>query len=326
MIEAERLMRTRGLAKREVSRKSRLLHHMYTWVRIVGESTYVLHDYSALVAKLRPSAASGKAKQPIYAPAGPNVRLDDFLRFQRHKSDYQQDTSDCEPQESGLTDFHLENASENPDTLYGLMYGVDEGWLRLLSKTTRLANHMDAIRSNGDMLSGEPLSEALTRRASDLEDKICSFASTQLAITTDVVPNQHMHRALNSALVIFYYRRIKDVNKFILQSHVADVVGALSDFNQHLEERQLDGPGCVWPAFIAACEATSALNRDRLLAWIDNAIGKTGFHCYAAARDIILQVWRYDEPQRGPKKGSNRSSKPSWVDISRENRTWLIAC
>lgn len=46
MTSAELILRMRGLPKRKISQKSRLLHHAYTWLRLVGESTNVLHDYS----------------------------------------------------------------------------------------------------------------------------------------------------------------------------------------------------------------------------------------------------------------------------------------
>lgn len=46
LIDAERLLRLPGLAKQTVSRRAHLLHHVYTWLRIGGEITFVIHDYA----------------------------------------------------------------------------------------------------------------------------------------------------------------------------------------------------------------------------------------------------------------------------------------
>lgn len=43
--------------------------------------------------------------------------------------------------------------------------------------------------------------------------------------------SEAMLRALNSALVVFFYRRIRGVHPWILQVHVNDVIEALKAFD-----------------------------------------------------------------------------------------------
>jgi arginine metabolism regulation protein II len=334
MVDAEWLMRLRGLAKREVSRKSRLLHHMYTWVRIVCESTYVLHDYAAFIERLQLRRRThGKPEHHKHAAAAEN-KLDDFLRFEPHSEESEQESSKHgaeEAQETALRDIHLQDPRENPNTLYGMIYGISETWLRLLSQTTRLANQMDAIKATEDMA----VPGSLLRKAAQIEDIVCTLASTSSASPANALPNMHLHKALNSALVIFFYRRIRNVNPWILQSHVDDIIRALASYDQALTRQKVDGPGLVWPAFMAACEAIITTKRNHLMRWIEQASAKTGIHYYGQAKEIIEEVWRRrdassvqtdDSNRYNRAKASTQSPMSTWMDILREKKIWLMAC
>lgn len=324
MTDIERLMRLRGLAKRVVSRKSRLLHHMYTWCRIVGESTYVLHDHTILIERLRARGrvSRGSETPRQHARSGPSSKLDDFLRFENHAYPERREEFETEgndPRDTALRDIHLEDSQENAHSLYGLIYGISERWLRLLSQTTRLANHMDAMKASGESNSHE----SLTRHAARLEDLVCSFAVSQPNEVGSTTPNYHIHCALNSALVIFFYRRIRNVNSLILQSHVDAVIQALNDFDEALVNYKLNGPGTVWPAFIAGCEAMTASKRDQVTSWIESAESKTGLACYTQAKEVLHAVWN-SRSDNG--RGSLTQTPLTWVDVLREKKLWLLAC
>lgn len=341
LIDAERLLRHRGLAKREISRRARLLHHVYTWCRIVGESTYVLHDKTAGSVKI----PSQKILAPVPSTSeyhsmshttGPGSRLDDFLRVEPHFADSDLDIEELKEPQASLRDIHLQDARENPDTMYTQIYGISETWLSLLSQTTRLANSMDGakVAKSNDAARDD----ILRRRAARLEDMVCSFASQFAPHSTSFhwMPNHHMHRALNSALVIFFYRRIRNVNSWILQSHVDDVIAALESFDQSISEKTWEGPGSPWAAFIAGCEASTPAKRERLLQWVENGAAMTGFDPYVSAKSILLELWqRRDENQQledisssGSRASSRRSrgsqNTTSWVDLCREQKIWLM--
>lgn len=327
MVDAERLVRMRGLAKRDISRKARMLHHVYTWVRIIGESTYVLHDYSAQANAVNaiqsPSNLPGCLK---YEPTQPsrNARLDDFLRLEDDTTEVQIDEQ--KDAEAGLADIHLDDARNYPATMYLQIYGLPETWLSLLSQTTRLANAMDSLKTGGGA-TASTVHDSLQRRAKRLEDMVCSFTSTP-PDSDNSKPTFHMLRALNSALLIFFYRRVRDVNSWILQGHVDDVIKALGDFDAGLAQTGTRGPGTAWPAFIAGCEAMSGEKRTPLLDWVDKAYFSTGLNGYKSASEMMQEVWRHkDRPQPSSRSKSVAThSSGTWMAASREKQTWIMLC
>lgn len=177
MVDAERLLRVKGLAKREISRKARLLHHVYTWIRIVGESTSVLHDYRSygpVVDNICTIYRSGWSSRSGGRPrVGHNARLDDFLRLDPHQSDSDLDVDEVKEHEVGLHDIHLEDSRYFNDTLFQV-YGISETWLSLVSQTTRLANILEASKHSSE--ADAAFFEFLQKRAGRLENMICSFA------------------------------------------------------------------------------------------------------------------------------------------------------
>ncbi|PIA89125.1 hypothetical protein CB0940_06735 [Cercospora beticola] len=331
IIDAERLMRFRGIAKRQVSRKSRLLHHVYTWIRIVGESTYVLHDYDALIKQLQTNSAT--AAQQRTDTGG---LLDDFLRFETHNGtgtrregmrmgsqpSGDDQGEDPEHEDTALRDIHLQDSRENPHTLYPKIYGIPETWLKLLSQVTRLANQMDALKAAGGW-GGD-----LDSKARYLENKIRKFSAAPLG-GSSALSTTHMYSALNTSLVIFFYRRVKNVDAGMLQSHVDDVIRALTRFDEALvADTTGGGPGTVWPAFIAGCEAKGARKRERISKWIARAADRTGFHCYHQALQLLQDVWN-TQPVSGPSSAKHLQASAAtrtWMDIMREKNVWLMAC
>lgn len=197
MIDAECLLRLRGLPKQKISPKARLLHHIYTWVRIVGESTYLLHDYNPSDSFIE--AFNHQFRTDHETVSQRNPCLDDFLRLQPRQSDSDLDIDQPKDKEVGLHDIHLQDSRQYPETLYSQIYGIPETWLSLVSQTTRTANVLDSLRIARRTHSNLSLGawETVQRRRVRLENMICSFDLTR-ARTSDSSPNEHMLRALNS--------------------------------------------------------------------------------------------------------------------------------
>lgn len=186
-MDAERLLRLRGLPKRRVSRKLRLLLNVYTWLRIAGESTYVLHDYSLSNSHYNAFTSfnhsqSQRSIAPIHnerpiSRTIQGIRLDDFLHIENSENDLNIDEPKC--RRADLTDLHLQDSRLSTETLGKQVYGIPETWLSLLSQTTRLANVMEAMRSaqNADIIMNCNTHQALQDRASRLETAIHSFGA-----------------------------------------------------------------------------------------------------------------------------------------------------
>ncbi|KAL4914758.1 fungal-specific transcription factor domain-containing protein [Aspergillus aurantiobrunneus] len=329
MVNAEYILRMRGLLKQRISQKSRLLHHIYTWLRLVGESTYVLHDYTP--SKSFIEALDGNFQRPrldaVPDRSGvqdSNPRLDDFLRLEAHDADSDLNINEPKDKETGLHDIHLQDSRSFSDTLYKQVYGIPETWLSLLSQTTRLANVMETFRIAQRSCQNASLEawETLHRRSIRLENLICP-CDLSLAQGEPSKPHSRMLRALNSALVIFFYRRIRRVHPAILAAHIDSVIASLTDFTAALPQEHPTGPGAAWPAFIAGCEALTADRRQAISQWIETAISDSGPAGFSTARDIMVKLWRKQDEHLE----TNRSEPmPTWTTFIQERQIWPLFC
>ncbi|KAJ5194048.1 Protein of unknown function DUF3468 [Penicillium cf. griseofulvum] len=334
MIDAERVLRLRGLSKTRISKKARLLHHVYTWLRIVGESTFVLHGENPSPSSFE---ALGSQFQSHFTPSSetmgntePNPRLDDFLRLETQNSDSDLNIDERKDQTSGLHDIHLQDSRSYPETLYKQIYGIPETWLSLVSQTTRLANVLEMFRiarEAGQTMNLEAW-ETLQRRSTRLENMICSFSLGRtragvLELHADSKPHGHMVEALNAALVIFFYKRIRQTHPAALQGHVDSVITALQACSATLTQDDPTGPGTAWPLFIAGCEAMSTARREAIMSMVDRASLVCGFAAFGTARNIIIEVWRKQDEHMTANRGE---SMPSWVDIVKQGQIWPLFC
>ncbi|KAI2816201.1 transcriptional regulator family: Fungal Specific TF [Aspergillus niger] len=333
MIDAERLLRLRGLPKQRISQKARLLHHTYTWLRIVGESTYALHNYTpsdAFMEALKYRFRYQKVEN-TQAAGYRTSRLDDFLRLDRRPSDSDLDIDEPKEDDVGLYDIHLQDSRKYPATLYSQIYGVSETWLSLVSQTTRLANVMETFRVAREMRQGNNASleawEALHRRSARLESMVCTFASRRtednICDSTNILAKSHgcLLQALNSALVIFFYRRIRQVHPAILESQVDKVISSLNEFDVALVEADHTGPGTVWPLFIAGCEATTPERRQSITLLLDKGEARCGFSAYHTVRDVMNQVWDKQDAHFTRSRGE---TFPTWLDVVKSKQIWPI--
>ena len=298
----------------------------------MGESTFVLHDYNpskpfldALQTNFRSSQPNGQ--DSARAADEPSPRLDNFLRLETSTSDRDLNIDERKDQETSLKDIHLENSREYPETLYKQIYGISETWLSLISQTTRLANVMETFRNAG--LSGENLKfdawETLQRRSVRLEYMICSLSSQHAKPdpTSDTpTPRYHMLRALNAALVIFFYRRIRQAHPHILERHVDHVISGLKDFCATLPPNEPIGLGSIWPAFIAGCEASDPTRRDAIMQWLDRAYASCRFTSFSTAKTIMETLWSGQDQYLA----TRGELIPTWIDLCKEKRIWPMLC
>ncbi|CAG8119802.1 unnamed protein product [Penicillium olsonii] len=334
LVNMEYLIRLRGLVKPQLSRRARLLHYMYTWIRILTESTLVIHNEihhtapckSLWSRRLDMEEMSRLAQRNAAIPPFDQTRrLDDFLRITPAESDRDLNMNDPKDFNTNLGDIHLTDPRNDPEEQHSVFNGVSEAWLSLLSQTTRLANVMDQL-STGTSTMPPERQLALHRRSAYLENMVCSLTSKKLPAHGE--PKTHMLRALNSALVIYFYRRVRRVDPCILQGHVSQIVRELHKWDEALARNDMIGPGTAWPAFMAGCEATDVEEREMLVQWLDNAGSQSGFAAYATARSIMEEVWEKRDAcyENSDLLRGNPGQMFSWTDLSRQNLHWLVLC
>ena len=265
--------------------------------------------------------------------SGHNTRLDDFLHLEQPFSESDPEAPTQKDNEVGLHDIHLEDSRHYAGTMYKKLYGISETWLCLVSQTTRLANVMDSLDANKDRRHVDLL-ELLDRRKQRLENMVCSFAAVDRSITQQAdfagngadcgSPRDHTLRALNAALVIFFYRRIRKVNPWILQEHVNNVIQALKDFDESCQNANVESIGTPWPAFIAACEALVPAQKEYFSAWFDRCFAATGFARLQTARLCVEEVWRCRDGSVTGEDKRLRDSVSTWEHISKEQNLHVL--
>ncbi|CAF3502421.1 unnamed protein product [Fusarium graminearum] len=327
LTEMERLISWRGLTKPSISRRARLLHNIYAWMRIVSESLNVFHDENhAIETPFTRSNGNGSANTSKSAAVpvqsiNPDMTLDNFLHLEPRKLHGQKAKRD-------IKDIHLADVSQDHENMYMQIYGVPETWLSLVSQITRLANVMDRLSAQK-----KPDAEALMAiqpRASYLENAVCLFRSRHGKGSPSMsaspnsapggTPHMHMVRALASALVIFFYRRIRKVNPLVLQDSVNDVVDSLHAFDEALERNNLLGPGTAWPAFIAGAEARGRQRID-IAEWLDKGFSRSGFESYKSSKEVLSEVWRRRDAAGG---GMPNGDVCTWMEVCRDLRRWPL--
>lgn len=323
----EHLIRSRGLKKPTVSRRARSLHNVYAWMRIVSESTNV--SYGQRVIAEGPSTARRAPSHhtPMRAITS-DIPLDNFLDLQpqQHPPDSNIDTP--EDGQNGQ-DIHFATCLQGQGNMYMQIYGVPETWLSLVSQTTRLANVLDRLSPQEKTRDAEIL-VSLQPRASYLENAVCLFrsrhcssaqppSSTLCTAVQQAKPHIQMVQALSSALVIFFFRRIRNTNPLLLQECVNHVILSLHAWDDALVKHGLLGPGTAWPAFVAGAEAMSSKQREQFISWLDNAFSKAGWVGYSMSKEVLGEVWRRRD--QGP-----TASIVTWMDVCRGMGKWPILC
>lgn len=220
-------------------------------------------------------------------------------------------------------DLHLAIPGRWSLTLFPKMYGVAESFLMLLSQVIRLANERDRSLENGD------------ERMLNLKDFWIRAKALEKGIHHLLAPCTSGHlanyeggsfqlgdaraQAMYTALLIFFHRRIYDLDAALLQREVDRVQDLLVQI-QH------DGIGysegntatLIWPAFIAACEAVSVESQLFFSSWFDSCVTMTGLVNASLAKQIFETI-------RTKRREAGRyGERCSWPDVLRAKRIILM--
>ncbi|KAL4864931.1 hypothetical protein BDV12DRAFT_211330 [Aspergillus spectabilis] len=332
LTEMEHLIRSRGLKKPNVSRRARSLHNVYAWMRIVSESTNVA--YEQRVMPTRPGVVQHTCHIPPIPTMGhainADIPLDNFLHLQPQQLPIDP-TNDTHKEQNGQ-DIHFVSSLQSHGNMYMQIYGVPETWLSLVSQTTRLANVIDRL-SPGEKSRDADILASIQPRASYLENAVCLFrsrhcsstptpSSSQCTNAQQTKPHTYMVEALSSALVVFFFRRIRNTNPLLLQDCVNHVICSLHAWDKALIQHGLLGPGTAWPAFVAGAEAITGSQRENIVSWLDNAFSKAGWAGYRSSKEILSEVWR----RRDQSNAGATTCIATWMDVCRDMGKWPILC
>lgn len=214
--------------------------------------------------------------------------------------DLDQKFLEAKNQEQGENDLHLASPGLWPATLYPEIFGVPEVWLSLLSQVIRLGNEKDLSETKAPTLS---LTE-FSSRAKALERCILNWdesASTSIVessthkslqiVNIDWIMLESMLSALRHALVIYFYRRIHDIDPEMLQSKVSKVKDFLFACKEVCASSGRFVSALTWPAFIAGCEATSDDLQESFSEWFRLCLQRNGNQSSARLQRVMEKVW-----------------------------------
>ncbi|KNG91606.1 Zn(II)2Cys6 transcription factor [Aspergillus nomiae NRRL 13137] len=327
LIDAEYIIRIRGLPKPHKSLKVRSLHHVYTFLRIMAESTCgcALLD----ICPDRPSASLLSIE-----PSPNSLRsfrvADDILGAEL-------DITLVKGNLIGHNDIHLEVMGQWNDTLFPDMYGIPESLMNLVSQVIRLANEQELLHRGGPTVDARTTKE-LKRRASMLEQYILSWKQSpeskpinptamkngqDTTISQNLTANHFMIQAMHQAIILFYYRRVSNISAVILQDTVRNCLEFLKRYDKtRIEDSESAPPGTpdtaiLWPGFVAACEALDPELQSSLLEWLIMTGHRTSLGPFSAAAGTAQCVWKT--------RSETQDYTLSWFDVMKHERCPIVA-
>lgn len=278
LLEAEKFIRMRGLNRRK-SRKVRLLHHCYAYERIFFESTVVRNAASSLYQRHVARAIE---------ESGAGAYSRDTLSFRLGRWDnLEADVLKVKDRESGENDLHLQIPGAWPDTLYPEIFGVPEVHVLIVSLIIRLSRERET-QDTDDSSSTLDLKSFMSR-AKAIEKLI---RLQKPPIPTPNTGLAHLIEATYHALVIYFYRKIHDIDSSILQQQVSSVRDCLIRYEYANTEKGFASMRLIWPAYVAACEADDPIIQKSFLEWFETAAQESGLPLFTARLDSIKEVWR----------------------------------
>lgn len=284
LIQAEKFICANGFKQSTLSPKRRALHHCYAYMRIMAETTSISNGLNM---DLTGTTSNILGEDPVYT----DFRICPDIAFSDNILDMEKDPNVAQ------RDLHLAIPGRWSLTLFPKMYGVAESFLMLLSQVIRLANERDLsmVRNGREevlilkdfWIRAKALEKGIHLLLSSYtSDQPSNDEETQMEIT------KPRARAMYTALLIFFHRRIYDLDAGMLRQEVDAVRESLVRIQQ---DEAVKGDGntatLIWPAFIAACEAVTSEAQVFFSSWFDTCFTMTGLVNASAAKQIIEMIW-----------------------------------
>lgn len=225
----------------------------------------------------------------------------------------------------GYEDIHLEVMGTWNNSLFLTMYGIPESLMGLLSQAIRLANEQELLTR--DTLVDVEVVTTLHKRTKILEHHILSWDKKQPPLPipahsadseiNSAAPEPFCYNrfAMHQSLILFYYRRVHNINALILQETVQKALNFIEQACAS-NKREQHNSSLLWPCFIAACEAVDKSLQTRLLDWLRDMFHRTGVRTFATAADVVQKVWKARE--------ETSDYTLSWFDVMGHDRCPII--
>ncbi|KAH7412736.1 fungal-specific transcription factor domain-containing protein [Cadophora sp. MPI-SDFR-AT-0126] len=275
LAESESLIRTFGLPKPVKSLKISKLHHIFSYLRIIHEST-----------SLRGSKAKADSQD-----ATRETTHTQTIQNQELSNDMAQSAS------SRLAWIEGEEAEDmEEDPLFVSIYQLPTTLLSLISQTSSLCKQLE---------SAESTTPEFARKCKIIEDRIFRWkAPENLSLTAHFGPDQsnspdaaaqevaaHIVNATYQALIVHFQRQIRNTNPRVLQHYVTNAADHLLAHEQLKQSMKICHAPFPWPGFIVGCEAYDISARQKIDLYLKTV------RCYNVgsvmkAEKVVYEVWR----------------------------------
>lgn len=304
LLDTEKYILLHGNGKAPKSRKVATLHHIFLFLRVIEESTFIY-----------PPGAS--CKPPAHREFNPST-----LRFPSLKTHSYTLGLDLDGADMRDFEFEYVELDGRKGTMFAEVYGIDAGLLSLISKTTALANHIMAEKDQNNGIPTEVI-----RRSKALENEITAWKWDAL-VEVPIYDEQgredfeinktvmmHLATAIHRALLIYLYRRVFDLHSSMLQGLVDEIIQSIYLCREVMIKAGIAHCGIVWPGFMAASEALGEERQAKLLDFLRKSADISGFRSFDVAADVAQEVWKLRR---------ERDPDITWVDIVRDQGKALI--
>lgn len=260
---------------------------MYTHLRVIAESVSLLPE--AINTASQSSSSEVTVRNFRLTEESLNIGLDPA----HEKSP-----------EVGYKDIHLQIQGRWKETLYPVIYGIPESLMTLLSQTISIANEKKRLESLARV--NPKISVDLAHHVKSLETSIWSWTMAAESVGPPRPPMnitngdlelidhpqaRSMALAIHQGLVIYFYRRVYDVNAMILQDNVRKTLDHLEPCLEQMIDDQDFVASLAWPAFIAASEAVAPELQEKSLRCLTVTDERGLYFTPRPAKQIVSAIW-----------------------------------
>ena len=216
---------------------------------------------------------------------------------------------------------NLDSLAQHRDDyqLFAKIYGVPRSLLTLISRASALAQELED--EEGTPNSSSPSNHNFRTRCELLEDQICNWQPMDDEVspmppstTYDPEVGSHLVQAMHDALIVMFFRRVRPVNRMVLQHYVESAADHLNEQEDVKSRTGVKQPALLWPWFMVASEAIREPIRDKLRLWSSLA-RQYGGRNLEIAEQVVTEVWRRQDL---------RLPGSAWWDVVRDWDVTLV--
>lgn len=281
--DIEEIINTHGIRKVARSSKVRMLHSIYLYLCVLTER--------ASIKELGPQNDHREPSDLLVLSS--TEQISTWNRLIGHS---------MSKSSSEILDSKCIVDDTSQKSMFEEIYSVPQSLFNLILQTTHLSAVIERMQ-----IAARPQTvdhEMVATRVKELESSICNWeyqandGPTYIGCTPlhhrERFP-RHLIQAVHNALIVYFYRRVKDVNAKILQMHVQETIHHLVEYDKQKERLNDQSSNTCWPGFIAGCEAIDPKLREMFSEWLERCGQSTGIRMFTIALEALRKVWQARE-------------------------------